>query len=69
MALIGISGEAPMNYARWIGVLPIWVFHGDKDKSTDISSSEWMVESLRQSGNRAKLTTYSDTGHDAWTET
>ncbi len=68
-ALIVISGEAPMNYASWIGDLPIWVFHGDSDKSIDVSSSERMVESLRQSGNRAKLTIYTDTGHDAWTRT
>ncbi len=68
-ALIAISGEAPMNYAGWIGDLPIWVFHGNSDPSIDVSSSERMVESLRQSGNRAKLTIYSDTGHDAWTRT
>jgi len=68
-ALIAISGEAPMNYARWIEDLPIWVFHGDSDKSIDVSSSKRMVESLRQSGNRAKLTIYTDTGHDAWTRT
>ncbi len=58
-----------MNYARWIEDLPIWVYHGDSDKSIAVSSSERMVESLRQIGNRAKLTVYTDTGHDAWTRT
>jgi len=58
-----------MNYARWIEDLPIWVYHGDSDKSIAVSSSERMVESLRQSGNRAKLTVYNDTGYDAWNRT
>lgn len=68
-ALIAISGEAPMNYASWIGDLPIWVFHGDSDSSIDVSSSERMVEELRKNGNPAKLTIYQETGHDAWTRT
>ena len=40
-----------------LGDLLIWVFHGDKDRSIDVSSSERMVGS----GNRVKLTIYSDT--------
>ena len=32
-----------------LGDLPIWVFHGDKDRSIDVSPSERVVESLKQS--------------------
>lgn len=68
-ALVAISGEAPMNYASWVGKIPVWVFHGDSDTSIDVSSSRRMVEELRENGNPARLTIYENTGHDAWTQT
>lgn len=68
-ALIAICGEAPDQYAAWLGDLPIWVFHGEDDQSISIKSSDDMVAALKQNGNSVRYTRYPDTGHDAWTLT
>jgi predicted peptidase len=68
-ALIAISGAAPSPYAKWIGKMPVWVFHGKNDPVIPVSESKRIVEALRRNGNNAKLTLYYNTGHDAWTKT
>lgn len=50
--------------------LPIWAFHGDKDTTVKPEESVRMVEAFKKAGNSGiKLTTYSNAGHDSWTET
>jgi predicted peptidase len=49
--------------------LPIWVFHGDKDKVVPIENSRKLVDILLKYGGNVKFTFYSDTGHDSWTKT
>jgi predicted peptidase len=49
--------------------LPVWVFHGAKDKSVPLSRSEEMVNALKDAGGNVKLKIYPDAGHDSWTET
>lgn len=67
-ALIAISGEAPDQYAAWLGDMPIWVFHGEDDQSISVRSSDDMVAALKQKGNPVHYTRYPATGHDAWTK-
>ena len=68
-AMIAISGEAPSNYATWIGDMAIWVFHGEDDSAIDIEASVRMVQRLREAGNPVKFTWYNNAGHDVWTRT
>ncbi len=49
--------------------IPIWVFHGAKDKVVSIEESEQMVKEIRKLGGNVKFTIYPDAGHDSWTET
>ncbi len=49
--------------------VPVWAFHGAKDKVVPLRKSKEMVNAIRKSGGDAKLTIYPDAGHDAWTET
>jgi len=49
--------------------LPIWVFHGDKDKAVPVSRSRDMVEALRKVGSPVKYTEYANVGHNCWTQT
>jgi predicted peptidase len=49
--------------------MPVWVFHGAKDKVVPLKESEDMVEAIRGFGGNAKLTIYPEAGHDSWTET
>jgi predicted peptidase len=49
--------------------VPIWVFHGAKDKVVPMEESEEMVRAIRKRGGDVKFTIYPDAGHDCWTET
>ena len=49
--------------------VPIWVFHGAKDRVVPIKESEEMVKAIRKLGGDVKFTIYPDAGHDSWTET
>ena len=48
--------------------MPIWVFHGEKDKSIPISESENMVNKLKQMGYDVQFTRYPNVGHDSWVQ-
>ena len=49
--------------------VPVWAFHGAKDKVVPLKQSEEMVNAIKARGGNAKLTVYPDAGHDSWTET
>jgi len=69
-AIIPICGGGNPADAKKLKNLPIWVFHGAKDKVVTPDRSEAMVKALKDSGaENVKFTLYPDAGHDAWTET
>lgn len=50
--------------------LPVWAFHGAKDKLVTLDESERMINAFKQAGNQnVKLTVYPEAEHDSWTET
>lgn len=66
-ALAVVCGMTPIPYASWINKkMPIWVFHGEEDRSIPISESEAMVNKLLEMGYNVKFTRYKDVGHSAW---
>ncbi|NNK75962.1 MAG: prolyl oligopeptidase family serine peptidase [Maribacter sp.] len=66
-AMAVVCGMTPVPYANWINKdMPIWVFHGDQDKSIPISESVTMVEKLRAMGYDVKFTIYEGVGHNSW---
>jgi len=66
-ALAVVCGMTPLPYANWINKdLPIWVFHGDQDKSIPISESVNMVDKLKAMGYNVKFTIYEGVGHNSW---
>ena len=66
-ALAVVCGMTPVPYASWIDRnMPIWVFHGEDDKSIPISESETMVEKLKEMGYNVRFTRYPGIGHDSW---
>ena len=51
-------------------LLPVWVFHGSKDTVVHQKESEFLVETLKEGGNKSvKFTSYKGVGHDSWTKT
>ena len=66
-AMAVVCGMTPVPYADWIDKqMPIWVFHGEEDKSIPISESENMVDRLKSMGYDVKFTRYPGVGHNSW---
>lgn len=68
-AIAPICGRGNPLLAERITHLPIWVFHGAKDKVVPLSSSKDMVAALRNCGAKPRFTIYPDAEHDSWTKT
>ena len=66
-AAVPISGGGDIRRVQPIRKLPIWVFHGRKDKNVPVVCSRRMVEALKQAGNgEVRYTEYEDGAHDVW---
>ena len=66
-AMAVVCGMTPLPYASWINKeMPIWVFHGEDDKSIPISESETMVNKLKEMGYDVQFTKYAGVGHNSW---
>jgi len=65
-AIAPIAGEGNDDWADQIRDVPVWAFHGAKDKSVNPAEEERMVNAVIKAGGDAKLTIYPDLGHDAW---
>ena len=50
--------------ALLIAVTPIWVFHGEVDKSVPVQQSQQLVRALRSVGATVRYTEYGGAGHD-----
>ncbi|EDM27828.1 phospholipase/Carboxylesterase [Lentisphaera araneosa HTCC2155] len=62
------GGGNPLN-AKRLSKLPIWVFHGDKDKVVPITLSQLMVTALKAEGAKVDFTIYPNVGHNSWSKT
>lgn len=68
-AMIPICGGGMYwNAGRLVNV-PVWAFHGGKDRTVLPEESEKMVNKINALGGSAKLTIYPDNFHDAWRDT
>ena len=62
-----LCGAGDPTYAKVIADIPLWIFHGAKDKEVPLSGSSDMVQALKNAG-AANLhyTKYPDMGHWIW---
>lgn len=68
-AVIPICGWGDPFAICSIGKLPVWTFHGAKDKVVPIRATEELVERIKNCNGDVRFTVYPDAGHDSWTET
>jgi len=54
----------PAQWAPPLQRMPIWVFHGDRDRVIPIRRSIEMVRALKAVGNKPKFTVLKGKGHD-----
>lgn len=49
--------------------LPIWAFHGEKDRTVTLSEHQQTVDSLKKAGVDITFTVYPGVGHNCWGKT
>ena len=52
--------------ASQVSTIPIWVFHGDADKTVPVEESRNMVKALKTAGANVQYTELSGVEHNAW---
>ena len=69
-AIAPICGGGSERAAKRLDKMPIWAFHGDRDKAVPVEASIKMVNAVKETCNtEVKLTRYPEAEHDSWTET
>jgi len=68
-AIAPICGGSERYVAYRLKNVPVWAFHGAKDKTVPVEKSQEMVNAVKTAGGDAKLTIYPEAEHDSWTQT
>ena len=68
-AIAPLCGRNDTAWAENLKNMPVWVFHGDRDRVCPFRYSRDMVEALKNLGNEPKFTVYHGGGHDIVTRT
>ena len=68
-AAVPICGGGDPKWGKQIGDLPVWAFHGEVDNIVPVRRSIEMVDAVNAAGGKARLTKYTDVGHDSFTQT
>lgn len=67
-AIAPICGWGNVSTVCNLKNLPIWTFHGKKDRAVPFEKTEELVDALKKCGGNVQFTVYPDAGHDSWTE-
>lgn len=62
-AIAPLCGYGDPQQAEALKNVPVWVFHGAKDRVVPVSVSEAMVTALRKTGGEVKFTKFPEAGH------
>lgn len=68
-AIAPICGGGNPAQACHLKNLPVWAFHGKRDRIVPLRESEKMVQALTKCGANVKFTVYPEADHDSWTQT
>lgn len=52
--------------AKRVAKTPVWVFHGDEDRSVPVTESRKMVEALKSVGGNVRYSEYAGVAHNSW---
>ncbi|KFN43585.1 prolyl oligopeptidase family serine peptidase [Arenimonas oryziterrae] len=65
-SLFGPRSDRYSRFARRLGPMPAWIFHGDADRVVPVEESRAMAQALRKLGGDVRYSEYAGVGHDAW---
>ncbi len=67
-AAVPICGGWSAKDADKMKNVPIWVFHGDADRTVPVERSRTMIEAIKKAGGQPKYTEYKGVGHNSWSK-
>jgi predicted peptidase len=62
------GGDNTLNAKKYAKKVPLWIFHGAKDKTVSPDHSQVMVDAIKAAGGDPKFTLYPNDDHDSWTD-
>ena len=65
-AIAPICGGGEVRHAAQLRHVPVWAFHGAKDRVVRPARSQAMVKAVRAAGGSAKLTVFPRVEHNSW---
>lgn len=65
-AAVPICGGGDWNQAHVIRHVPLWIFHGRKDKIVLPEQSRKMVRAIKRAGGKPRYTEYKKAEHESW---
>lgn len=63
-AAVPLCGMADPKYAKDIVDVPIWAFHGEKDRGIPVMITRTMIEAIKKEGGNPTYTEFPGAGHD-----
>ncbi len=63
-----VCGGGDLNAAHKMKNIPIWVFHGAKDRVVKVKRSRDMIKAIKKEGGNPRYTEYPKLGHFSWNE-
>jgi predicted esterase len=68
-AAIPVCGGADTAEAPKLKSMPIWCFHGGRDRVVKTQRSRDMIAAIKKAGGQPKYTEYPGVGHNSWSRT
>ena len=65
-AAIPLCGGGDPSRVAAIANIPIWAFHGERDKVISVAESRKMINAVKRAGGHPRYTEYGNVGHDVW---
>ena len=60
------GGDNSLNAKKYAKKVPLWIFHGAKDKTVSPDHSIVMVDAIKAAGGDPKFTLYPNDDHNSW---
>jgi len=60
------GGDNTLNAKKYAKKVPLWIFHGEKDKTVSADHSIVMVDAIKAAGGQPKFTLYPNDDHNSW---
>ena len=67
-AAIPVCGAGDPTLAHTLTNVPVWAFHGEKDRNVLVSGSRNMIQGIKKAGGKPRYPEFPNAGHGIWEE-